>query len=69
MQTNLVIKATYIIQFFVALLFLFAGFMEVIRKGSQLAYNLILFLMILVFIHNAPAMITRYNKGRSDKRR
>ena len=61
MQTNLVIKATYIIQFFVALLFLFAGFMEVIRKRSQLAYNLILFLMILVFIHNAPAMITRYN--------
>src|SRR5271157_3466995 len=61
MQTNLVIKATYIIQFFVALLFLFAGFMEVIRKRSQLAYNLILFLLILVFIHNLPAMITRYN--------
>ena len=61
MQTNLVIKATYIIQFFMVLLFLFAGFMEVIRKRSQFAYNLILFLMILVFIHNAPAMITRYN--------
>ena len=61
MQTNLVIKATYIIQFFIALLFLFAGFMEVIRKRNQFAYNLILFLMILVFIHNVPAMITRYN--------
>ena len=61
-QTDLVVKATYIIQFFIALLFLFAGFMEVIRKRSQLAYNLILFLMILVFIHNAPAMITRYSK-------
>jgi 4-amino-4-deoxy-L-arabinose transferase-like glycosyltransferase len=61
-QTDLVVKATYIIQFFIALLFLFAGFMEVIRKRSQLAYNLILFLMILVFIHNAPALITRYSK-------
>jgi len=61
MQTNLVIKATYIIQFFIALLFLFAGFMEVIRKRSQLAYNMILILLILVFIHNLPAMITRYN--------
>ena len=61
MQTNLVIKATYIIQFFIALLFLFAGLMEVIRKKSQFAYNLILFLLILVFIYNLPAMITRYN--------
>ena len=61
-QTDLVVKATYIIQLFIALLFLFAGFMEVIRKRSQLAYNLILFLMILVFIHNAPALITRYSK-------
>ena len=61
MQTNLVIKATYIIQLFIALLFLFAGFMEVIRRKSQLAYNLILFLLILVFIHNLPAMITRYS--------
>ena len=61
MQTNLVIKATYIIQLFIALLLLFAGFMEVIRKKSQLAYNLILFLLVLVFIHNLPAMITRYS--------
>ena len=61
MQTNLVIKATYIIQLFIALLFLFAGFMEVIRKKSQLAYNLILIILVLVFIHNLPAMITRYS--------
>jgi hypothetical protein len=61
MQTNLVIKATYIIQLFIALLFLFAGFMEVIRRKSPLAYNLILFILILVFIHNLPAMITRYS--------
>ena len=61
MQTNLVIKATYIIQLFIALLFLFAGFMEVVRKKSQLAYYLILVLLILVFIHNLPAMITRYS--------
>ena len=61
MQTSLVIKATYIIQLFIALLFLFAGLMEVIRKKSQLAYYLILFFLALVFIHNLPAMITRYN--------
>jgi 4-amino-4-deoxy-L-arabinose transferase-like glycosyltransferase len=60
-QTNLVIKATYAIQMFIALLFLFGGFMEWIRKRSQLAYNIILVLLILVFIHNLPAMITRYN--------
>jgi 4-amino-4-deoxy-L-arabinose transferase-like glycosyltransferase len=61
MQTSLVIKATYIIQLFIALLFLFAGLMEVIRKKSQLAYYLILFFLVLAFIHNLPAMITRYN--------
>ncbi|MFZ1043393.1 MAG: hypothetical protein WCA79_06080 [Anaerolineales bacterium] len=61
MQTNLVIKATYVIQLFIALLFLFAGFMEAIRRKSQLAYNLILFLLVLVFVHNLPAMITRYS--------
>ena len=62
MQTNLVIKATYIIQFFIALLFLFAGFMEVIRKKSQLAYYAVFVLLTLAFIYNLPAMITRYNK-------
>jgi hypothetical protein len=59
-QNNLVVKATYIIQFFIALLFLFSGFMEAVRKKSQWAYNLILIVLTLVFIHNLPAMITRY---------
>ena len=62
MQTNLVIKATYVIQLFIALIFLFAGLMEVIRKKSQFLYNIILVLLMLVFIHNLPAMITRYSK-------
>ncbi|HVM71894.1 MAG TPA: hypothetical protein VMT91_09050 [Anaerolineales bacterium] len=61
MHTNLVIKATYVIQFFIALLFLFAAFMEGIRKRSQLAYNMILVLLALVFVYNLPALITRYN--------
>ncbi|HUH99120.1 MAG TPA: hypothetical protein VLZ89_17300 [Anaerolineales bacterium] len=61
-QTNLVIKATYTIQFFIALLFLFAAFMEVIRKRSPLACTLILILLGLVFVHNLPALITRYSK-------
>jgi len=60
-QNNLVIKATYIIQFFIALLFLYAGFMEAVRKKSQWVYNLILILLAVVLIHNLPAMITRYN--------
>ena len=62
MQTNLVIKATYVIQLFIALVFLFAGLMEVIRKKSQFAYNAVLILLTLVFIYNLPAMITRYSK-------
>ena len=62
MQTNLVIKATYIIQFFVALLFLFAGFMEVIRKKSRYAYCAVFVLLTAAFIYNLPAMITRYSK-------
>jgi len=61
MHTNLVIKATYIIQFFIALLFLFAALMEEIRKRSQLAYNVIFILLALVFIYNLPSLITRYN--------
>jgi 4-amino-4-deoxy-L-arabinose transferase-like glycosyltransferase len=61
-QTDLVVKATYIIQFFIALLFLFAGLMEVIRKRSPWVYNVLLVLLTLVFIHNLPAMITRYSK-------
>jgi hypothetical protein len=61
MQTNLVIKATYIIQFFIALLFLFAAFMEGIRKRSSLAFNVMLLLLTLVFVYNLPALITRYN--------
>jgi len=61
-QTDLVVKATYTIQTFIALLFLFAGFMEAIRKRSRWAYSAILILLALVFIHNLPAMITRYSK-------
>jgi hypothetical protein len=34
--------------------------MEAVRKKSQWAYNLILIVLTLVFIHNLPAMITRY---------
>ena len=59
-ENNLVIKATYVIQFFIALLFLFSGFMEAVRKKSQWAYYVILILLMVVLIHNLPAMITRY---------
>jgi 4-amino-4-deoxy-L-arabinose transferase-like glycosyltransferase len=61
LQVNDVVKATYTIQFYIALLFLLAGLMEAVRIKSQWAYNLILILLTIVFIHNLPAMITRYN--------
>ncbi len=60
-STDDVIKATYMIQFFIAVILLFAGVMDSIRNKSPLAYQVILVILALVFIHNLPAMITRYS--------
>ena len=54
------IKATYMIQLFVILPFLAAEFLEFIRMKMPKMYNLFLFLLGGVFLHNLPAMISRY---------
>ena len=55
-----VIKATYIIQFFIALLFPAAGFLEVVRAKSRVVYWVIVLALTIVFVHNLPAMITNF---------
>ncbi len=54
------IKATYMIQLFVILPFLAAEFLELIRMKMPKIYHLFLFLLGGVFLHNLPAMISRY---------
>ena len=54
------LKASYILQFFVALTFLGADFLEWIRKSFRPLYALALILLGFVFLHNLPAFITRY---------
>lgn len=55
-----VIKASYVIQFFIALLFPAAGLLEGVRTRSHIAYWLVVSLLAIVFIHNLPAMITNF---------
>ena len=54
------IKATYMIQIFMALPLLAANFLEVLRVKKPRIYQISILLLLLVFVHNAPAMITRY---------
>jgi hypothetical protein len=53
-------KATYMIQIFMALPILASMFMEKIRTINSTIYKLGMLVLLLVFIHNLPAMITRY---------
>ena len=55
-----VIKASYVIQFFIALLFPAAGFLETLRAKSHFVYWLIFLALVIVFVHNLPAMITNF---------
>ncbi len=54
------IKATYMIQIFMALPFLAANFLENIRVTKPWIYRICITLILIVFVHNLPAMITRY---------
>jgi hypothetical protein len=54
------IKATYMIQVFMILPFLTAGVLEKIRGTRPALYRFTMLLLALVFLHNLPAMITRY---------
>ena len=55
-----VLKATYIIQLFIALLFPAAEFLELVRSKSQWSYWAIIAVLGIVFVHNLPAMITNF---------
>jgi hypothetical protein len=54
------IKATYMIQVFMVLPFLAAEFLEFVRNKTSKAYFILVGLLVLSFLHNLPAMITRY---------
>jgi len=54
------IKATYMIQIFMALPFLAANVLEKIRVTKPQIYQICILLILVVFVHNLPAMITRH---------
>ncbi len=53
-------KAAYIIQMFIALLFPAAGLLEAIEGRSRWIFGLISLALVIVFVHNLPALITNY---------
>ncbi len=61
MASTKVLKATYMLQVLIVLLFPAAEFLEKIRKKARAAYIVIIVILVGAFIHNIPAMITRYN--------
>jgi hypothetical protein len=56
-----VVKATYMLQVLVLLVFPAAELLERIRTRWPVAYWILLAVLLLAFVHNMPAMITRYN--------
>lgn len=54
------IKATYMIQMFMLLPVLGAEMLDNIRKTNRYVYVAVFLLLLLVFLHNFPALITRY---------
>ncbi len=48
------------IQIFTVLPFLAANFLEKVRVTKPWAYRICIPLILVVFVHNLPAMITRY---------
>ncbi|RPI25889.1 MAG: hypothetical protein EHM70_19595 [Chloroflexota bacterium] len=54
------IKATYLVYIFPFLAVLASRFVEMVREKSQPLYRLVVILLALVFVHNLPAMLTRY---------
>jgi len=54
------LKASYILQFFVALAFLGADFLELARTKFYPLFIVALVTLGIVFLHNLPAFITRY---------
>jgi hypothetical protein len=54
------LKATYIIQFFIVLLFPAAELLEKVRTWKPAFYWVMITLLLIVLVHNLPAMITNY---------
>jgi hypothetical protein len=54
------IKATYMIHIFMVLPLLGANLLEKVRAKTRRGYLFCLTLLVGIFIHNVPAMITRY---------
>ncbi len=54
------LKATYVLQLFIALLFPAAALLEKLRERSRLLYWVAISLLLIVLIHDWPAMITNY---------
>lgn len=55
------IKATYILHAFPLLAILAAGVMQEIRRWNARAYAVLVLMIVVVAIHNAPALVSRYS--------
>ncbi len=55
-------KPTYMIQIFMCLPILGAFFLEKVRTWKPLLYRLGMGLLLVVFVHNLPAMLTHFSK-------
>jgi hypothetical protein len=59
--TDDTVKATYILHMFIPLIILGAGLLGQIMEKSRWVFLPIMGLLSIVFLHNLPAFITRYN--------
>ncbi len=61
MASTKVLKTAYVLQGLVVLTVPAAELLEMIRNKRQVVYVVIILILAAAFIHNIPAMITRYN--------
>ena len=61
MASTKVLKATYMLQVLILLVFPTAELLERLRMKSRGAYVALIVVLAVAFLHNVPAMITRYN--------
>jgi hypothetical protein len=61
MASTKVVKATYVLQGLVMLLFPAAAVLEGIRARWRTAYTVLLVILAAALLYDLPAMITRYN--------
>ena len=61
MASTKVLKTAYVLQGLVVLTVPAAELLEMIRNKRQVVYVVIILILAAAFIHDIPAMITRYN--------